>query len=259
MSAPARSMAIDSAPEPTPDSSTRAAGEDVGQQQDRPEVLRIDDLGAAGHLEDELRQRRPDDRVVHPVAGPEGRALGRADDGVVAHGARVRVELLAGHEGDQVAALLRVDEQDLLALAAGVESSRSPPERDRHGVGPGRSLHEAAEGADLAGRRGAAALARLQGGLLRRPRRPRSARTPGRGSRSRSRAWCPATAPRWRSAPPCSRGACCRRPSGTPRRCSRCPAARSRRPSPARPAARAASPCGGSRCGPAAPGSWRPR
>ena len=37
------------------------AGADVGGQQDGPEVLRVDDLGAAGHLEHHVGQGRPDD------------------------------------------------------------------------------------------------------------------------------------------------------------------------------------------------------
>ena len=40
------------------------AREDVGQQQDRAEVLGIDDLRAAGHLEHEVRQRRPERRCT---------------------------------------------------------------------------------------------------------------------------------------------------------------------------------------------------
>ena len=40
---------------------------DVGQQQDRSEVLRIDDLGAPGHLEDVVGQRRAHRGVAGPV------------------------------------------------------------------------------------------------------------------------------------------------------------------------------------------------
>ena len=118
LSAPARSRVIDSAPDPTPDSSTRAPGKMSASMQDRAEVLRVDDLRAARHLQHEVGQRRPDrpcrcipwlDRTVVPSA--------RADDGVVADDAGVGVELLAGGQREQVAALLRVDEQDLVTRA----------------------------------------------------------------------------------------------------------------------------------------------
>ena len=56
--APARSSVIDSAPEPTPASSTRAPGKMSASISIGPEVLGIDHLGAAGHLEHEVGQRR---------------------------------------------------------------------------------------------------------------------------------------------------------------------------------------------------------
>ena len=47
-----------SAPEPTPDSSTRAPGKMSASIEDRAEVLRVDHLRAARHLEHVLGERR---------------------------------------------------------------------------------------------------------------------------------------------------------------------------------------------------------
>ena len=110
-------MPIERAPEPTPDSSTRSAGTDVGHHQDRPDVLGVDDLGAAGHLQDEVAQRRTQDRVGGAAGRAQCRPLAGADDLVVGDVAGVGVELLAGLQRDEVAALLGVEQQDQLTVA----------------------------------------------------------------------------------------------------------------------------------------------
>ena len=85
---------------------------DVGMDQDRPEILRIDDLRAARHLEhvvaecgserDEARaQGRAD---AHPFVG--------AEELIVTKHSRVRMELAALGEHHEVATPLAVDEQD---------------------------------------------------------------------------------------------------------------------------------------------------
>ena len=71
------------------------AREDVGEHQDRAEVLRVDDLRAAGHLQHEVRQRRPQRRVGRALRRPHRRALGLADELVVGDEAGVGVELAA--------------------------------------------------------------------------------------------------------------------------------------------------------------------
>ncbi len=71
------------------------AREHIGQEQERAEVLGVDDLRAARHLEHEVRQRRPDHRVAAALARAVRGALLGPDEQVVVEDARVRVELLA--------------------------------------------------------------------------------------------------------------------------------------------------------------------
>ena len=53
------------------------AGEDVGLRDDRAQVLRVDDLRAAGHLQDEVGEPRSERHQHHPFGGANGAALGR--------------------------------------------------------------------------------------------------------------------------------------------------------------------------------------
>ena len=69
------------------------AGKDVGQHQDRAEVLRIDHLRATRHLEHEVRQRRPERREGRPLRRAHQGAFGVADDVGVGHESGMRVEL----------------------------------------------------------------------------------------------------------------------------------------------------------------------
>ena len=89
--------------------------EDVGQHEDGTEILRIDDLRAARHLEDELGQRGADRGVTRPAAGAHGDAFLVADQHIVSEEPGMGMELGLRLEGDQVAALLGIDEDDLLA------------------------------------------------------------------------------------------------------------------------------------------------
>ena len=229
-----------SAPEPTPDSRMRAPGIDVGEHQDRPEVLRIDDLRAARHLEDVLGERRPHRDEARALGAADRDAFVVADDRVVLDDAGVGVELRAGGERDEVAPLLVVDEEHAVA-------------------GGERPVHGAGSGSPSIGRRRPVARACSRQNAQRSPGvgAPHSRHAPssallfrrvaaepvvarGRRTRTGTSPWRRASAPRSRSAPPCSRGAGCPRPSGTPRRCSRCRSARSTRRARARRAARAA-------------------
>ena len=54
-------------PSPTPASSTRWPGRDVGRDEDGAEVLRVDDLGAPGHLQHDVAQGGPQHQEARPV------------------------------------------------------------------------------------------------------------------------------------------------------------------------------------------------
>ena len=68
-------------------------GENIGEDEDRPEILRIDHLRATRHLEDVLGQRGPHRDEARAERGAHGRALGCTDERVVFEYPRVRVEL----------------------------------------------------------------------------------------------------------------------------------------------------------------------
>src|SRR5439155_1700325 len=57
-----------------------AAGIDVGPEEDHREVLRVDHLRAARHVEHVLRERRPEGHVPEAHRGAHPRPLGLADD-----------------------------------------------------------------------------------------------------------------------------------------------------------------------------------
>ena len=103
------------APEPDPGLQHPGAREHVGQQQQRPEVLGIDDLGPPRHLEHEVRQRGPQDREPRPLGGLHTRPLGLAEHLLVPHEAGMGVEGPAGLQCDEVATALPVDDQHGLA------------------------------------------------------------------------------------------------------------------------------------------------
>ena len=96
-----------------------AAGIDVGPEENHGQVLGIDDLGAARHLQDVLRQRgaQRDVAQAHRAAHPA--AFGLADHRVVRHPAAVGVEGLRLAEKDQVSLAALIDEQDLLTVLEG--------------------------------------------------------------------------------------------------------------------------------------------
>ena len=101
------------------------AGEDVGEHEDRPDVLRVDHLRAAWHLEDVLGERRPHRDEAGVARRAHGGAVGAADEVVVGDDAGVRVELAAGVERDEVAPLPVVDEEH--PVARGEEALTSRP------------------------------------------------------------------------------------------------------------------------------------
>src|SRR5206468_5812937 len=96
-----------------------AAGIDVGPEKNHGQVLGIDDLGAARHLQDVLRQRGAQRDVAKPHRAPHPAALGLADHRVVRHPAAVGVERLRLAEKDQVSLTALIDEQDLLTVLEG--------------------------------------------------------------------------------------------------------------------------------------------
>ena len=104
------------------------AGEDVGEHEDRPDVLGVDHLRAARHLEHVLGERRAHRDEAGVARRVHGRAVGAADEVVVGDDARVRVELAAGLERHEVAALLVVDEQHPVARRE--RGSRTTPRLD---------------------------------------------------------------------------------------------------------------------------------
>ena len=88
---------------------------DVGLHQDGGEVLRVDDLRPPRHLEDHVRQGRPHDQEPPPRAAEDGGSLVGPDEVVVGHEPDVGVEGRVGPQRQQVAPLLGVDQQHLLA------------------------------------------------------------------------------------------------------------------------------------------------
>ena len=91
-------------------------GPDVGGDQDRPEVLRVDDLSAPGHLEDDVGERRAEHQELATGRTDDGAALAATDDVVVGEDPRVGVECLALAELQEVPTLLRVDEKHPFAV-----------------------------------------------------------------------------------------------------------------------------------------------
>ena len=99
---------------------------DVGEHADRGEVLRVDHLRATGHLDDEVLQRRTQHGVRRAAGAARDEALALADEVGVRDEAVVAVELAVVDQGDQVAALLAVDQQ---GLVAGSEQAHRRPRR----------------------------------------------------------------------------------------------------------------------------------
>ena len=91
------------------------AGEDVGERDDLRGVLGIDDGGATGHGDDELRQERAEDEVLPASGRRDGEALLAADQLVVLEVPAVGEEAFPGLEADVVAATLAVGQADPLA------------------------------------------------------------------------------------------------------------------------------------------------
>ena len=76
---------MERAPEPTPASSTRWPGPDVGRHEDGAQILGVDDLGARGHLQHHVAQGRSQDEERAPGRAGDGAALAGADEVVVRH------------------------------------------------------------------------------------------------------------------------------------------------------------------------------
>ena len=89
---------------------------DVGEHADRGEILGVDHLGTAWHLDDHVLESRTEDAVLRAARRAHGDALGPADHLGVRNEAVVAVELAPGDEGHEVAASLRVEQQHALAF-----------------------------------------------------------------------------------------------------------------------------------------------
>ena len=81
----------------------------VGDHQDRAEVLRIDHLGATGHLQDELRQRWADHQVATTAGRLDVATFRLANHVVVADEASVGVKFFTHLKGHRVTAVLDVN------------------------------------------------------------------------------------------------------------------------------------------------------
>ena len=99
------------------------AGPEVGQANDARGVLGVDDLGPAGHGQDEVVEDRPQGQVGRTVRGGHDDALGPADEVVVGQAASVRVELPARRQGDRVQATARIGQLDEVT---GLERAAAP-------------------------------------------------------------------------------------------------------------------------------------
>ena len=106
---------------------------DVGLHQDGGQILGVDDLRPAGHLQHHLGQGRPHDEEPSAGAAEHGRPLVGADQVVVGHDADVGVERGVGAQREQVPPLLGVDQEHLLAgpQEAAVLGGRRRPVRPR--------------------------------------------------------------------------------------------------------------------------------
>ena len=99
------------------------AREDVGPEENHREVLRVDDLGAARHVEHVLGQRRAQRETARALRGAHPRAVGLADDVLVLDPPAVGVEGLTLSQQDEMALAALVDQQRLLAILEAVEET----------------------------------------------------------------------------------------------------------------------------------------
>ena len=87
---------MERAPEPTPASSTRCPGPMSAAMRMAPEVLGVDDLRAARHLQHHVAQRRSQHEEGAPGRAGDGASLAAADQVVVRDDAGMGVERGAG-------------------------------------------------------------------------------------------------------------------------------------------------------------------
>ena len=103
------------------------AGEDVSVRHDRPEVLRIDHLGAPWHLQHEVGETRPERRQDHPLRRRDPRALVGADEMGVRERAGMRVVDGPLIQPDEVRAIPLVHQQHLFPGAERPGHRGTPP------------------------------------------------------------------------------------------------------------------------------------
>jgi len=92
---------------------------DVGEHCDRSQVLRVDHLGAAGHLENEVFECGAHHHVARPLGGFHRETLGCTDHVGVSDEAGVTVELSRRLQRHQIAAFFGVNEEHTIADGEG--------------------------------------------------------------------------------------------------------------------------------------------
>lgn len=90
------------------------AGEDVGEGEDLPRVLRVDDGCPSGHGQDVVGEQGAQREVGDVPGGADDAALGSTDQFVVGEGTLVGVEVLPGLERERVVAALGVGQLNLV-------------------------------------------------------------------------------------------------------------------------------------------------
>ncbi len=192
------------------------AREDVGEHEYRSDVLRIDHLRAARHLEDVLGEGRAQRGQARAATGADGAAVGMADDVVVLDDAGMGVELAAVRKHHKVSPPPVVDEEHTFVgreqpahddvTLIGSPTARARMRQKAHtsaGVGAAQTEH-----GRRSSRVSSTSFMNLSWPRSRKPN-TKAALEPGeRSSMSLTRA--------------CIRDVDCPPPSGTPRRCSRC-------------------------------------
>ncbi len=111
------------------------AREDVGPEHHHREVLGVDDLGPARHVEHVLGEGGAQGEVARALRRPHPRAVGLPDDRVVRHPAAVGVEGLPFPKQEEMSTPPLIDQQGLLAVLEPIRLHRS---RDPGGTAPRR-------------------------------------------------------------------------------------------------------------------------
>jgi hypothetical protein len=91
-------------------------GSDVGVDEDGPQVLRVDDLGSAFHLQDEVGEAGAKQEETGVSAGCDPRAVVGTDEPIVRHRPVVELESPPGLEFKEEVSSLAVDQKGGIPL-----------------------------------------------------------------------------------------------------------------------------------------------